>query len=160
MEKEERILTAIEAYNVLNGTPHVKQRIMQLSKAATKAIADRIILEHRTKALAEANIRKGKRQTRYKKAYTGLGRVLVVEDAKKPQEAEEEERQTQLISQQTKKDLAEQRRVLREIKQLEAQVRKSKRLQDKEEKQAGKTAVVTAKAALEALKDIDPTALL
>ena len=48
---------------ILNGTPHVKQRIMQLSKAATKAIADRIILEHRTKALAEANIRKGKRQT-------------------------------------------------------------------------------------------------
>ena len=84
----------------------------------------------------------------------------MVEDAKKLQEAEEEERQTQLISQQTKKDLAEQRRVLQEIKQLEAQVRKSKRLQDKEEKQAGKTAVVTAKAALEALKDIDPTALL
>ncbi|KAA6410861.1 MAG: hypothetical protein FRX48_05171 [Lasallia pustulata] len=124
---------------------------MQLSKAATKAIADRIVLEYRTKVLAEANIQKGKRQTRSKKAYTGLRRVLVVEDAKKLQEAEEEERQTQLIKQ---------RRVLREIKQLEAQVRKSKRLQDKEEKQAGKTAVVTAKAALEALKDIDPTALL
>ena len=75
---------------ILDGTPHVKQRVMQLSKAATKAIADCIILEHRNKALAEANQRK--RQTQSKKAYTGLGRVLVKEEAEKLQEAEEKEK--------------------------------------------------------------------
>ena len=48
---------------------------------------------------------------------------------------------------------------MKEIKQLETQARKSKRLQDKEKKQTVKAAVVAAKAALEVLKSIDPTAL-
>ena len=80
-------------------------------------------------------------------------------EAEKLQEAEEKEKQDQLTSQQVKKDLAQQRKVLKEIKQLETQVRKSKRLQDKEEKQTAKAAVVAVKAALEVLKSIDPTAL-
>ena len=45
-------------------------------------------------------------------------------------------------------------------KQLETQARKSKQLQDKEEKQTAKTAVVTVKVALKVLKCIDPKALL
>ena len=63
---------------------------MQLSKAATKAITDHIILEHQNKALTEAN--QWKQQTQFKKAYTGLERILVKEEAEKLQEAEEKEK--------------------------------------------------------------------
>ena len=45
-------------------------------------------------------------------------------------------------------------------KAAETQARKSKRLQDKEDKQIANTAVITAKAALKVLKCIDSTALL
>ena len=50
--------------------------------------------------------------------------------------------------------------MLKKIKQLKAQVRKSKQLQNKKKKQTVKTAAVTVKAALEVLKFIDSTALL
>lgn len=40
---------------ILDETSHVKQHVMQLSKAVTKAVANCVILKHQTKALTEAN---------------------------------------------------------------------------------------------------------
>lgn len=40
---------------ILDETSHVKQCVMQLSKAVTKAVADCVILKRQTKALTEIN---------------------------------------------------------------------------------------------------------
>ena len=50
--------------------------------------------------------------------------------------------------------------MLKKVKQLEAQARKLKQLQNKKKKQTVKTAAITVKAALKVLKFIDFTALL
>ena len=132
---------------------------MQLSKTATKAIADHLILKHQNKVLVEVNQWKQSQQTQSKKTYTGLERVLMKKKTEKLQKTEKKKKQNQLTSQQIKKNLVKQRKMLKKIKQLKTQIRKSKWLQNRKKKKTARTAVVTAKTALKALKFINPTAL-